>query len=211
MLNSVIFDNLADAQGVYVLLGDNYRHFVIEDFTKYSINRESMVNKTNKLLLSGEKISKKGLAKKRKIATDYVGHFNNITTDYGLSFKPSSLDKWKDGVTKFNILDTIPQMKSGFLKQKNIVLTIKEGEIDGSLEKIAIVSSSINQRFIKTFDEVFEYIKNNPNSEYDIDVLEFSPKTGIFAQYHFIYDLTKDIMFLRGKTFIISFENTYVQ
>ena len=201
-LNSAILDNLADDHGVYVLVGNNYRIFVIEDFQKYTANRGSMIEETNRLLLSGEKMIKKGLIKKR-LVTNFVDNVIKIKNNYGLSFTPSSFEKWKDGVIRFNILDVVPQIRSGYLKLKNDVLMIKEGKIEGSLEEIANVSSIINQRFVRTFDEVFEYIENNPNNVYNIDVLEFLPHTGIYAQYHFIYDTNKDIMFLRGKAFIM--------
>lgn len=213
--NLTMSTNFIKSNGVYVIKTEKYRHFVVEDLEKYAKNYQLMVNETNRLSLSAEKLSKKTpnkitgksnrfITQATNAAHDYINYLNSIE-DCGLSFTPSSLDKWKKEILSFNILDKI-NIHSGFLKLKNIVLMIKEGKIQGSTEEIAFVSSGINQRFIKTFDEVFEHMENNPNSNYTIDVLELSPKTGTYGQYHYIYDSTKDVTFFRGKLFLVPFE-----
>lgn len=214
-VNLGITTNLVKSNGVYIIGTDKYRHFVVEDFEKYTKNHQLLVSETNKLLISGEKLSKKTPSKitpkssrfiteASKTGHSYINYLNNIS-EYGLSFRSSSFDKWKSEILSFNILDKT-DIHSGFLKLKNIVLMIKEGKIQGSLEEITFVTNGINQRFINTFDDVFEHIENNPNDQYSVDVLEFSPKTGTYGQYHYIYNSTKDVTFFRGKLFILPWE-----
>jgi hypothetical protein len=208
-LNDTVMQNLAASHGIYTLSGGEFRKFIIKDFGKFITTHDDMVNETNKLILTGEKVNgPKGIKKKKilkniskymKTANDFIDHINDIEEKYGLTYEKYTMESWINDIKNFNLLDHITD---GYLKIKNIKLDINKGKIEGDQVDINYVISELNNRFIKSFDEVFAHIEKNKNHDYSIDMVEFDPlTTGIYAQFHFIYDSNNDYTFMRGKVF----------
>lgn len=226
-LNDLFLDTLTDSQGVYVSTHNHViRRFIISDIFKYLDKYLELVEDTNKIIIrtSNEFSGKSKGNLKHKGVVKTVNNFKNyvqsLESKYSLSYKPCTLEEWKNGIKNFNIMDMIPKMKQGYLKKGPVKLIIKDGSIINILtpkEEISntdtlfqgIVSgiiSEINNKYIKLFDNVIKIMEENTDREYYIDILEcIDCNFGCYFQYNYITTKTKnELDYIIGKVFIFS-------